>query len=367
MIRSLDLGRVNAPMRGELIAAMTRVLDFGWYIQGEEVRAFERTFADYCGVPEIVGTGNGLDALVLILRAYCEMGLFAEGDEILVPSNTYIATILAITANRLVPVLVEPDIRTYQIDPRLIEKHVTSRTRAIMVVHLYGQVAYSDDIQKIADAHGLKIIEDAAQGQGGSYKGRKTGSLGDACGFSFYPSKNLGALGDAGAVATRDPELAAIVRALGNYGSQKKYFNIYKGCNSRLDELQAAILSVKLKYLDAENAERRHLARRYLDGIANPALLLPEFPDDENGHVWHIFPVRTEKRDLFQKYLLDRGIETLIHYPVPPHHQRAYAEWADRSYPISEEIHRTELSLPLYPNMPEEHVQVVIDACNSFA
>jgi dTDP-4-amino-4,6-dideoxygalactose transaminase len=367
MIPSLDLKSMNARMREEMLAAIARVVDSGWYIHGAEVKAFEQAFAQYCGVAETVGTGNGLDALILILRAYMEMGQFREGDEVLVPSNTYIATILAVTANRLNPVLVEPDIRTYQIDPQLLERHITSRTRAILVVHLYGQVGYSDEMRKIADRHGLKIIEDSAQSQGASYKGRKCGSLGDACGFSFYPSKNLGALGDAGAVTTNDKKLAEMIRALGNYGSRRKYYNLYKGMNSRLDELQAAILSVKLKYLDQENDERRALARRYLSGINNDALILPRTNGAAESNVWHLFPVRTAKRDLFQKYLLDRGIETLIHYPVPPHRQQAYAEWNGQSYPLSEEIHQTELSLPLYPAMKEEDVQAVIDACNDFS
>lgn len=367
MIPPVDLKSLNARHREELIDAMIGVLDSGWYILGEKLGAFEKEFSSYCGVKETVGTGNGLDALSLIIRAYKELGVFAEGDEILVPANTYIATILAITANRLTPVLVEPDIRTYEIDARLLEKHISPRTKGILVVHLYGRIGYTDEMQRIANAHGLKIIEDSAQSQGAVYRGRKAGNLGDACGFSFYPSKNLGALGDAGAVTTCDPALAEVVRALANYGSRKKYHNIYKGVNSRLDEIQAAVLSVKLKYLDEENAERRNVARRYRKGIDNAALILPEAGEAEENHVWHLFPVRTKQRDLLQKHLAEKGIESLIHYPVPPHHQQAYAEWKGAHYPISEEIHRTVLSLPLYPAMHETDVQTVIDACNAFA
>jgi dTDP-4-amino-4,6-dideoxygalactose transaminase len=367
MIPSLDLKALNARHRRELIEAATRVIDSGWYISGREVAAFEKSFAAYCGVDHAIGVGNGLDALILIMRAYMEMGIFAEGDEILVPANTYIASILAITANRLTPVLVEPDIVTAQIDSGLLERHLTPRTRGILVVHLYGRIGYSAAMQKIADAHGLKIIEDAAQSQGASFMGRKAGNLGDAAGFSFYPTKNLGALGDAGAVTTNDAKLAEIVRALGNYGSEKKYYNLYKGVNSRLDEMQAALLSVKLPYLDADNDARRALAMRYLAGIRNPELSLPQSNEDPAANVWHQFTLRTQARDAFQKHLRDNGVDSQVHYPVPPHHQRAYAEWEGASYPVSEEIHRTIVSLPLSPAMTGADADRVIAACNSFA
>ena len=365
MIPFLNLKGVNVQYREELIRAITDALDSGWYILGEKVKFFEREFSEYCGVKETIGTGNGMDALTLIIRAYKEIGIFREGDEILVPANTFIATILAITENRLKPVLVEPDINTYNIDVNLLEENITDRTKAIMAVHLYGLVGYSDKMQEIADKRGLKIIEDAAQAHGAAYKGRKTGSLGDASGFSFYPAKNLGALGDAGAVTTNDAKLAETIRALRNYGSHKKYENLYKGVNSRLDELQAAVLSVKLKYLDEENKKRREITKQYLGGIKNAKLILPEAGDYES-HVWHLFVVRTEERDKFQKYLLENGIETLIHYPVPPHKQKAYSEWNAQKYPITEEIHNTVLSLPLYPTLTEAEIQKVIEACNAF-
>jgi len=365
MIKFLNLKRTNAPHRQELIDAVTAVIDSGWYILGERVKTFEQEFSKYCGVKETIGTGNGLDALTLIIRAYKELGIFREGDKILVPANTYIASILSITENRLKPVLVEPDINTYNIDANLLEKNITDRTKAILTVHLYGQVSYSEKMQSVAKKYGLKIIEDSAQAHGAIYKGRKTGNLGDAAGFSFYPTKNLGALGDAGAVTTNDTKLAEIIRALRNYGSHKKYYNQYKGINSRLDELQAAVLSVKLKYLDKENEKRRKIAKFYLDSINNPKLILPKATTEES-HVWHLFVVRTENRDAFRKYLLDNGIETVIHYPVPPHKQKAFTEWNKDSYPITEGIHDTIISLPLYPTMIEKEISKVIKACNAF-
>jgi len=345
--------------------AISDVIDSGHYVLGEKVREFEDKFSKYCGVEETIGTGNCLDALILITRAYKEMGVFHEGDEILVPANTYIASILAVTENRLVPILIEPDINTYNIDVSLLEKYITKKTKAILTVHLYGLVSYSEEMQKIADKHDLKIIEDSAQAAGAAYGGRMAGGLGDASGFSFYPSKNLGALGDAGAVTTNDAELAEIIRALRNYGSQEKYHNKYKGVNSRLDELQAAVLSVKLKYLDRENNRRREIAKLYLENIKNEKLVLPN-GDLGESHVWHLFVVRTENRDEFRQYLLGGGIETMIHYPIPPHKQPAYAEWNDREYPITEEIHKTIVSIPLHPAMKEGEALKVIEACNSY-
>ncbi len=366
MIAFFDLKSVNAQHRQELMDAMAEVLDSGWYILGEKVKKFENQFSEYCGVQAVVGTGNGLDALSLIFRAYNELGIIQEGDEVLVPANTYIASILAITENRLKPVLVEPDIRTYNINPDLLEQHITEKTKAILTVHLYGQIAYSEKMQQIADKYGLKIIEDGAQAQGASYQGRKVGSLGDAAGISLYPSKNLGALGDAGIVTTNDLKLADMVRILGNYGSHKKYFNEFKGVNSRLDEIQAALLSVKLKYLDEENGKRRIIARYYLEHIKNDKLILPYVVADES-HVWHVFVVRTQNRDAFAKHLLDHGIQTLIHYPLPPHKQKAFAEWNHQSYPITEEIHRTVISIPLYSTLTDDEIAKIVDACNSFA
>lgn len=366
MISFLNLKENNAKYREELIGAAVRVIDSGKYILGEEAGAFEREFADYCGVRYAIGTGNGLDALTLIIRAYKELGVFKEGDEILVPANTYIATILSITENRLKPVLVEPNIRTYNLDPSLLEKHSTSKTKAILTVHLYGRVGYSDEMGAFAKKHRLLVIEDGAQAHGAVYNGRKTGSLGSASGFSLYPSKPLGALGDAGVITTNDSRLAEVVAALRNYGSREKYHNLYQGVNSRLDEIQAALLRVKLRHLDEDNQERRKVAQRYLREIQNDKIILPEEGVPE-GHVWHLFVVRTKKRDALRDYLAKKGIETLIHYPVPPHKQPAFKEWNNESYPITEEIHRTALSLPISSVMVEEETSAIVKACNGFS
>jgi dTDP-4-amino-4,6-dideoxygalactose transaminase len=365
MVPFFDLKAVNARHRKELATAITRVLDSGWYIIGKEVEQFEKEFASYCGAKYCIGTGNCLDALTLIFRGYKELGVMKEGEEVIVPANTYIATILAITENRLVPVLVEPDARTANLDASLVEKKITERTKAILTVHLYGQVAFSEALAKIVKKHRLKLIEDAAQGQGAIYRGKRTGGLGDAAGFSFYPSKNLGALGDAGCVTTSDMRLVDVIRALHNYGSHKKYHNLYKGVNSRLDEMQAAVLCVKLKYLDEENAARRVVAKKYLTEIRNDAIVLP-YAETEEGHVWHVFTVRTKKRNALHAHLAKNGIETLIHYPVPPHEQPAYKEWAGRKYPITEEIHSTILSLPISPVQPKAQTHKVIAAVNTF-
>jgi dTDP-4-amino-4,6-dideoxygalactose transaminase len=365
MIPFLNLKAVNAAHRAEILEAIARVVDSGWYILGAEVRAFEKQFAGHCGVPHAIGVGNGLDALTLIFRAYLELGQLAEDDEVIVPANTYIASILAVSANRLRPVLVEPNPRTYNLDSAKIEAQITPRTRALLVVHLYGQIGYDERMQQVARDHGLKIIEDAAQAHGALYCGRRAGSLGDAAGFSFYPGKNLGALGDAGAVTTADPALAEVVRALANYGSRVKYENLHRGVNSRLDELQAAVLGVKLKYLDEENERRRQIADYYLANISNPELLLPSAVSRES-HVWHLFVVRTTLRDAFQRHLRDRGIGTVIHYPTAPHRQPAYREWNGRVYPLTEAIHETVLSLPVDITMTAEDLQAVVDACNSF-
>ncbi len=366
MIPFLEFAKLNAPYKKELMDAVSEVIDRGHYILGEQVEEFEKKFAAYCGVAHAVGVGNGLDALTLIIRGYKELGIFQEGDEILVPANTYIASILAITENRLVPILIEPDITTYNIDPSLLEAKITSRTKAILVVHLYGQVGYSDALQKIADKYGLKIIEDSAQAHGALYKGRKTGNLGDASGFSLYPSKPLGTVGgDAGVVTTNDAALAAMIRALRNYGSEAKYHNTYQGVNSRLDEIHAAMLLIKLQHLDEENAYRRLIANRYLSEINNKKIIPPTVLDHE-AHVWHLFVTRTNDRDAFQKHLSDNGVGSLIHYPIPPHQQPAYKKWNNDSYPITEEIHNTVLSLPLHNALTDEEVTTIIVACNSF-
>lgn len=368
MIQFLDLKSSNAAYREELVDVLTKVIDSGHYILGEMVERFESEFSKYSGVRHTIGTGNGLDALTLIIRAYKELGIFQEGDEIIVPANTYIATILAITENRLKPILVEPDIDTYNIDANLIEDKITSNTKAIMVVHLYGRVGYSDEIQKIANKYNLKIIEDSAQAAGAVYKNKMVGSLGDAGGISFYPSKNLGAIGDAGAVTTSDTKLAETIRALRNYGSHKKYYNIYKGINSRLDEIQAAILLVKLKYLDGENKRRREIAETYIKGIKNKKLVLPQAlsKKDEISNVWHLFVVRSENRDMFQRYLFDKKIETLIHYPVAPHKQLAYREWGRDSYVITEKICNEVISLPINLTMKDKDISEVISICNEW-
>ena len=365
MIPFLDLLNINAREREALIAAFTRVLDSGWYIMGKELEAFEREYAAYCGTRHCIGVGNGLDALTLTLRAWLELGVFAPGDEVIVPANTYIATILAITENRLTPVLVEPDAATCNLDARLIEPHLSPRTRALLPVHLYGQTADMSAINAVARQHGLKVLEDSAQAHGARHAGIRAGALGDASGHSFFPSKNLGALGDGGAVTTNDDALASTLRALRNYGSHRKYENIHKGVNSRLDELQAALLRVKLARLDTDNQRRREIAARYLHDIRHPHITLPVVGTD-NEAVWHVFVVRTKARDALQHYLNNAGVSTLIHYPLPPHQQQAYHEWNQRSYPITEAIHREVLSLPISPVMSDEQVSGVIDACNTW-
>ncbi|MCB4205441.1 DegT/DnrJ/EryC1/StrS family aminotransferase [Deferribacterales bacterium Es71-Z0220] len=365
MIPFLDLKALNAQYRAELIAACTRVIDSGWYIQGNECKAFEKEFAEYCGTKYAIGVANGLDALILILRAYKELGIMSDGDEVIVPSNTYIATILAISLNNLVPVLVEPELDTYLIDPSKIEEKITSRTKAIMPVHLYGQTCEMDKINEIAKKYNLKVIEDSAQSHGAYFGDKRSGNLGDASGFSFYPGKNLGALGDGGAVTTNDDELAQAIRALGNYGSHKKYENLYKGINSRLDEMQAALLRVKLRYLDEEIQKRREIASYYLENIKNENIILP-IVRANNNHVWHLFVIRTKNRDALQKYLLENGIQTLIHYPIPPHKQKAYSEWNSQSYPISEQIHKEVLSLPISGVQSLEDTMKIVKIINDF-
>ena len=360
----LDLKAINAQYRDELVTACTRVIDSGWYIGGNELTQFEQSFADYCGTEFAVGVANGLDALVLTLRAWKELGKLKDGDEVIVPSNTYIASILAITANNLKPVLVEPDIYTYNICPKNIEAAITNKTKVILPVHLYGRLADMPAIIDTAKHHGLLVLEDSAQSHGASINNRKSGNWGDASGFSFYPGKNLGALGDAGAITTNDSELADTLRALRNYGSHEKYKNIYQGVNSRLDEIQAAMLSVKLRHLDTEIMHRRKVANSYLKGINNPAIILPTHEGD--SHVWHVFVIRCEQRDALQAYLLDNGVQTLIHYPIPPHKQQAYKDWNELSCPVSAKIHLEVLSLPIGPTITDQEVDTVIKAVNAF-
>ncbi|MWJ28488.1 aminotransferase class V-fold PLP-dependent enzyme [Halomonas sp. ZH2S] len=368
MVPFLDLKAINGQYRDELVAAAIRVIDSGWYIQGEEVQAFEQEFAAYCGSTHCIGVANGLDALTLTLRAWKEQGRLKEGDEVIVPANTYIASVLAITENRLTPVLVEPDEATYNLCPKKAEEAITSRTRAILPVHLYGQLADMPAIMDIAERHKLLVLEDAAQAHGASLYGRKAGSWGHAAGFSFYPGKNLGALGDAGAVTTNDDELAQTLRAIGNYGSHKKYENLYQGVNSRLDEMQAAMLRVKLKHLDAETQRRKEIALAYACGISNSVLTQPipanSTVESLENHVFHLNVIRTTAREALQSYLTDAGVQTLIHYPIPPHQQKAYAEWDIQAYPLTEAIHQQVLSLPISPVMTDDQVQAVIDACN---
>ena len=365
MIKFLDLHAINQLHREEFINAFTRVLDSGWFLMGKELDQFERQFATYCGVKEAIGVANGLDGLSLIIRAYKEIGVFQDGDEIIVPSNTFIASILAISANNLTPVLVEPLLADYNISPELIEEKITSKTKAIMAVHLYGQLANMPAIEQLANKYQLKIIEDAAQAHGAELNGRKAGNWGNASAFSFYPGKNLGALADAGAITTNDPELAQIIRALLNYGSHEKYKNMYKGVNSRLDEVNAAILAVKLQYLDEETNRRRFVAERYLAEIKNPKIILPQV-NEPMAHVWHLFVVRCAQRSDLQKYLTDQGIQSLIHYPIPPHKQEAYQEWTHMSFPVSEQIHQEVLSLPISQVMHNDEIQKVIEVMNSY-
>ena len=365
MIKFLDLKAINAAHAAEIDAAVLRVANSGWYLRGEETRLFEKSYARYIGCSHAIACGNGLDALRLIFRAYIEMGMLREGDEVIVPANTYIASILAITDNRLKPIFVEPDIETLQIDETLVERAITSRTRAILIVHLYGRCAYTHHIDNLCKKHNLLLIEDNAQAHGCHYGEKRTGSLGHAAGHSFYPGKNLGALGDAGCITTDDEELAAVVRALGNYGSEEKYAFKYTGYNSRIDELQAAVLAAKLPHLDEANRHRATIAEQYYQGIANPLIRLPKHVDSKQN-VYHIFPIFCKERDCLQQYLKDRGIETLIHYPIAPHKQKCYAEYAHLTLPITEEIHRTELSLPMSPTMNAEEAQAVISAINDF-
>lgn len=361
MINFLNLHKINERFRNEIDERIKQVLDSGWYILGEQVSLFERNFAAFCGVKHCIGCANGLDALNLIIKAYG----FSTGDEIIVPANTYIASILAISQNGCTPVLVEPDIDTYNINPDLIEQKITENTKAIMVVHLYGQAVEMEKIWQLAKKYNLKVIEDSAQAHGTIYKGKRAGNLGDASGFSFYPGKNLGCLGDGGCVTTNDDELAYRIRAIANYGSDYKYHHIFKGTNSRLDEIQAAVLDIKLKHLDEDNKRRREIAKFYRENIKNPNIILPQLKEEEN-HVWHIFAVRVNDRDKLKKYLEDNGIETNIHYPTAPHKQECYKELEHLSFPVSEKIHKQVLSLPISPVLTRNEVMQVVEVINGY-
>lgn len=366
MIKFLDLKGVTDKYSEELHEAVNRVVDSGWYLQGDENKTFEENYARYIGSDYCIGVGNGLDALIWIFRAYIEMGVMKPGDEVIVPANTYIASILAITENGLVPVLVEPMLETLEIDDDKIEAAITERTKSILIVHLYGRCAYTDKIGDLCKNYRLKLVEDNAQAHGCRFRDQRTGSLGHAAGHSFYPGKNLGAFGDAGAVTTDDKELADCIRALANYGSQKKYVFKYKGKNSRLDELHAAVLDVKLRHLDEDNKYRQKIANYYYDNIKNPLIKFPVRLNDDNN-VYHIFPVLCNQRDKLQQYLTENGVQTLIHYPIPPHKQECYKEWNDRSYPITEQIHQQELSLPISSVMSIADAQKVVGLVNTFA
>jgi dTDP-4-amino-4,6-dideoxygalactose transaminase len=367
MIKYLPLKQINNRYDAELREAVGRVMDSGWYLKGEHTQRFEKNYAAYIGTKYCVGVANGLDALTLILRAYIEIGVMQPGDEVIVPANTFIASILSISDCGLTPVLVEPCIDTFQIDDSQIEEVITERTKALMIVHLYGRCAYTEKIGMICKKHQLKLIEDNAQAHGcfapmDNGQWRRTGSLGDAAAHSFYPGKNLGALGDAGAVTTNDKELAQIIEELGNYGSSKKYVFDYQGRNSRLDEIQAAMLDVKLRHLDEDNQRRQAVADYYINNVKHPEILLPT----PSQSVYHIFPILCERRDELQQYLKENGVETMIHYPIPPHKQACYKEWNDLSFPITERIHRQELSLPCHPVMKQEEADQIVSLLNRF-
>jgi dTDP-4-amino-4,6-dideoxygalactose transaminase len=371
MIKFLDLKKINDSFEPEISFAIKRVLDSGWYLLGDEIKSFENEYAKFIGTKYCVGVANGLDALRLILNTYKVLGYMQDGDEIIVPANTFIASVLAITDNRLIPVLVEPDINTYNIDPYKIEERISERTKAIMIVHLYGRNAMHPEIQRLVEKFNLKLIEDNAQAQGCFYGAKRTGSIGDIAGHSFYPGKNLGALGDAGAVTTNDDELGNAVRTIANYGSKVKYQSLYKGLNSRLDEIQAAVLRVKLPRLDSDNQRRREIAQYFVSNIKNQFIILPESYKSElikkdPGHIWHLFVIRSDRRDKLQEYLTSNGIQTTIHYPIAPHKQQAYTELNDLSLPLTERIQDEVLSLPISPVMTDDEVNYIVKVINDF-
>ncbi len=365
MIKFLDLQKVNNQYADEISSAINNVINSGWYLLGEENKKFEEAYSNFIGTKYALGVANGLDALRLILRAYMELGLMKEGDEVIVPANTYIASILAITDNNLVPVFIEPNEVNYQIDDSKIEQAITSKTKAIMIVHLYGACSYTNKISDICKKYNLKLIEDNAQAHGCYFGDKMTGSIGDAAGHSFYPGKNLGALGDAGAITTNDKELYDVIKALANYGSSQKYVCNYKGLNSRLDEVQAAILNIKLKHLTNDTEKRREVAQYYYSSIKNANIILPKI-EDWNSHVFHLFPVFTNRRDELQAYLTENGVQTLIHYPIPPHKQICYKEFNDLSFPLTEKVHNEELSLPISPVISMEDLKTIVDLINNW-
>jgi dTDP-4-amino-4,6-dideoxygalactose transaminase len=368
MIKFLDLKKINAPYETVFQEKLKLVLADGWYILGNEVATFESNFANYCGTKYCIGVGNGFDALVLIFKGYIQMGKLQKGDEVIVPANTYIASILAILEADLVPVLVEPKLETYNLNPDLILENITSKTKAILTVHLYGQLAEMQKISEIAIQNNLLVIEDAAQAHGAISDIGKSGNVSNAAAFSFYPGKNLGALGDGGAVVTNDSELAKVIQSLRNYGSEAKYQNEFIGVNSRLDEIQAAFLNVKLPHLDAENSIRKAIAKRYLSEIKNDKITLPTLSlrGTKQSHVFHLFVIRTENREELQQYLLENGIQTMIHYPIPPHQQKAFKEWNQLSFPITEKIHNEVLSLPISPVLTMEEVDYIVSILNQY-
>ena len=365
MIKFLDLQKINTQYEQELKEAANRVIDSGWYLMGKELETFEKSYASFCGTKYSLGVGNGLDALRLIFKAYIELGVMKKGDEVIVPANTYIASVLAISDNDLIPVFVEPNENTYNIDSALIENAITPKTKAILTVHLYGQNSIDQHMLDICAKHNLKLVEDGAQSHGAVWGNKVSGGIGDAAGHSFYPGKNLGALGDAGAVTTNDETLSKTISALRNYGSHKKYENIYQGLNSRLDEIQAAFLSVKLKYMQRDIDARRKVANYYLENIKNNKLILPQVLYNE-GHVWHLFVIRSENRDKLQKYLNDNSIQTIIHYPIPPYKQKAYKELNNLSYLITEKIHNDIISIPLSPVIDKKEVREIIRVLNNY-
>lgn len=365
MISFLNLKNINQRFTDEFVSSTKEVLQSGWYILGDRVSNFEKDFAQYCGTKHCIGVANGLDALVLIFEAYKEIGKLKVGDEVMVPANTYIASVIAITRTGLVPVFVEPDEKSFLIDASGIEKNLTQKTKAIMTVHLYGQCCDMQPIVSIANKYGLIVIEDSAQSHGAIYNGKKSGNLGHASGFSFYPGKNLGALGDAGAVTTNDDELAKVIRAYRNYGSEEKYVHSYVGLNSRLDELQAGFLSIKLKALDNDNLRRREIANYYLTHIKNPKITLPTVIW-ETGHVWHLFVVRCSVRKDFQDYLTKKNVQTIIHYPIPPHKQKGYSTFNEKHLPLTEKLHEEVISLPIGPTMSTDEIIYICDTINNF-
>ncbi|WP_422081509.1 DegT/DnrJ/EryC1/StrS family aminotransferase [Ulvibacterium sp.] len=365
LINFLDLQKINAQYREELKAAASRVIDSGWYVLGKELEAFEKKYATFCGTNYALGVANGLDALRLIFKAYIELGVLQKGDEVIVPANTFIASILAISDNELIPVFVEPNAKTFNLDSSKFEAAITKRTKAVLTVHLYGQISIDQQMLELCKKYNLKLIEDAAQSHGALWNGRVSGGIGDAAAHSFYPAKNLGALGDAGAVTTNDEQLAKTISALRNYGSQKKYEYLYRGLNSRLDEIQAAFLNVKLNHIQEDIAGRRKVAGYYLKHITNPSILLPEAVQRER-HVWHLFVIRTKNRDALQEYLHEHGIQTLIHYPIPPYKQIAYRRFNQLSFPITEQIHKEVLSLPVSACMADNKIKQVVDSLNSY-